>query len=55
MLSHRNEQGRMMCDCTECAYGCNGDQSCGEGWSETQPGCKGCDRGRLLTDKQEQT
>ncbi len=54
MLSHRDMDGVLWCDCTECTMGCNGDMSCGEGWAESEPGCKGCDHGRLLPELKKQ-
>ena len=54
MLSHRDMDGVLWCDCTECAMGWNGDKSCGEGWAESKPGCMGCTRGRLLEGLKDQ-
>lgn len=46
----RNTDGTAACDCTECAFGWNGDKSCGEGWAESKPGRMGCTRGRLVRE-----
>lgn len=53
LYSRRDMDGVLWCDCTECAFGWNGDRSCGEGWSESEPGCMGCDRGKLLPELKE--
>ena len=55
--SYQGEAGQRLCDCAECIWGGNGDASCGEGWTDTRPGVKGCQQGHPIepeydTDKE---
>lgn len=48
MNSYRDAEGRLCIDCTECAYGWNGDKSCDRAWEVSKPKVFGCREGELL-------
>jgi len=53
VYSVKDMDGRVCVDCTECARGWNGDQSCSAGWHHDRPRRGGCFCGVPLASKRE--